>query len=547
MWVLLMAVPVAWALGMEDHVFDEKSVYLVDIPTTVLEGILTADLAKIGITFPDFSEITSIKSLEYIVMFSFIGSIESLLTVKAADGLDPFHRKSNMNKDLIAVGIGNFLAGMIGGFPMISEVARSSANIANGARTRWANFFHGLALLVFILFLANFIVMIPKSALAAMLLAVAYRLASPQEFIHTYQIGKEQLLVFITTLCVTLYTDLLLGVAAGILIKIVVELYWGAPLKGLFVAKIEILENKEQNKVTLKVYNSAIFTNYLSFRKYLDRIPHGKQIIVDLNNVKLIDHTFMENLHLFELEYHRKGGSVEIQGLEHQRPKSNHPLAVRVFDRNYGEKTHKISLDSRQRELEIFAKENDMAFRPLPIADSYKYANFRYFYGKKIRYRANRLIKTIDNTRFEFADLLLWQTGDHLGGRQYKITVLTMTNIIDDVPLFVLQKGTAFDRLTQALGTGEQDINFEEYPLFSKSYYLTSLEPPQTRQFFTPAIMTFFEQYVGSDFMIRSRDNRLMILKKDAVLPLNDMKEMFDLAKGLVELIKQEYEKNGQK
>ena len=77
-------------------------------------------------------------------MFLFINSLESLLTVKAVDGLDPYKRQSNPNKDLSALGAGNLFSGLLGGLPMISEVARSSANVNFGARTRWANFFHGL-------------------------------------------------------------------------------------------------------------------------------------------------------------------------------------------------------------------------------------------------------------------------------------------------------------------------------------------------------------------------------------------------------------------
>lgn len=102
--------------------------------------------------------------IQYVVLFALIGSIESLLTVKALDGMDPYKRHANPNKDLLAIGIGNTLSGIIGGLPIISEVARSSANVINGAKTRWANFFHGLFLLLSLILAVPFINMIPNAA-----------------------------------------------------------------------------------------------------------------------------------------------------------------------------------------------------------------------------------------------------------------------------------------------------------------------------------------------------------------------------------------------
>ncbi len=83
---------------------------------------------------------------------------------------------------------------------MISEIVRSKANIDNGAKTRFANFWHGLFLLVSVSFLANFIHLIPMTALAAMLIFTGFRLASPNEFLKVYRTGREQLFIFVFTM-----------------------------------------------------------------------------------------------------------------------------------------------------------------------------------------------------------------------------------------------------------------------------------------------------------------------------------------------------------
>lgn len=266
--------------------------------------------------------------IKYVIMFALVGSLESLLTVKAIDLLDPFKRKSDYNKDLIAVGIGNAVTSVLGGLPMISEVARSSANVSNGARTRWANFFHGFFILLFVLIASRYIEMIPNAALAAMLISVGIKLSHPKEFIHTFHIGKEQLAIFLTTIFFTLFEDLLVGIAAGIVLKIVIHLFNGAPLKSLFKAPVSI--SFVDNQYLVEVDNAAVFTNFIGIKNQLESIPCGFDIVIDLQGTKLTDHSVMENLQHFKHDYERSGGSVKIIGLDNHRPLSDHELASRV-------------------------------------------------------------------------------------------------------------------------------------------------------------------------------------------------------------------------
>jgi MFS superfamily sulfate permease-like transporter len=210
---------------------------------------------------------------------------------------------------------------------MISEVARSSANVANGGKTRWANFFHGFFLLLFVLVAVHLIELIPNTALAAMLITVGIRLAHPKEFIHTFKIGKEQLLIFLVTIVFTLATDLLIGIGAGILTELIINIFNGKPLSVIFKAPTEV--SFTENKYLLKITDAAVFTNYLGIKRKLDAIPPGMEVEIDLEATRLVDHSVMENLHHFKEDYEAQGGTVELVGLEEHRSVSEHPLAAR--------------------------------------------------------------------------------------------------------------------------------------------------------------------------------------------------------------------------
>ncbi|MDX2174668.1 MAG: SulP family inorganic anion transporter [Bacteroidota bacterium] len=288
----------------------------------VSRGILNADFSALSSHIGDF--------IMYVVLFSLIGSLESLLTAKAIDNVDPFKRKSNFNKDLIAVGIGNTLSGLLGGLPMISEVARSSANVSNGARTRWANFFHGLFLLLAVIVAVPIIEMIPNTALAAMLIFVGFRLAHPKEFAHMWHIGKEQFLVFTTTVIVTLATDLLVGVGTGIVLEIIINLINGASLKNLFKSHVYI-SNQNENDYTITLNSGLMFSNILGFKKTFAKLPKGKNVTIDVSKAEIVDHTSIITLNDLMEDYKEDGGKIDIDGFNNHRQLSHAPTSTRVL------------------------------------------------------------------------------------------------------------------------------------------------------------------------------------------------------------------------
>lgn len=286
-----------------------------------------ADNVKYNVDFSGISQTGTF--IKYVIMFALVGSLESLLTVKAIDMMDPYQRKSNTNKDLIAIGIGNVFSAILGGLPMISEVARSSNNVNNGAKTRWANFFHGFFLLSFLLLAVHLIELIPNTALAAMLITVGIKLAHPREFRHMLKIGKQQLAVFLVTIFFTLFEDLLVGIAAGMLLKIIMHLASGAPFSSLFRAPAEISFN--DGHYILEVEKSAVFSNFLGIKTRLEAIPKQMRVTIDLSKTILVDDDVMENLRRFKHDYEHDNGTVKIIGLENHRAKGKEHTSTHVL------------------------------------------------------------------------------------------------------------------------------------------------------------------------------------------------------------------------
>ncbi|MDD5581158.1 MAG: SulP family inorganic anion transporter [Methylobacter sp.] len=283
--------------------------------------------------FPDFSKSFTIEFWEAVIAISLVGSLESLLSAVAIDKLDPYKRHSNLDRDLTAVGAGNLAAGLIGGLPMIAEIVRSSANVNNGAKTGWANFFHGVFLLLFVVLFPRLIHSIPLASLAALLVFTGFRLASPKEFAKVMGVGKEQLFMFVVTIIGVLATDLLIGVAIGIVTKFVIHMLRGVRLNNLFKIHF-VIERPNADSILVDIIGAAIFSNFMALKNALAHLEKGKTVIFQLNNAYMLDHTVMEFIHDFQHDYEAQGGKCEFLGLEYHDTYSRHPLAVRRMRRD---------------------------------------------------------------------------------------------------------------------------------------------------------------------------------------------------------------------
>jgi MFS superfamily sulfate permease-like transporter len=283
--------------------------------------------------FPDFSKFATAEFWEAVVSIALVGSLESLLSAMAVDKLDPYKRHSNLDRDLTAVGVGNLASGLIGGLPMIAEIVRSSANVNNGAKTQWANFFHGTFLLLFVVLFPRLIHSIPLAALAALLVFTGFRLASPKSFANVLLVGKEQLFMFVVTIIGVLATDLLIGVAIGIAAKFAIHLLRGVRLNNLFKIHF-VIDKKDPDTLVVTITGAAIFSNFMALKNALATIESGKTVVFQLNNAYLLDHTVMEFFHDFQHNYEGQGGKCQFLGMEYHDAFSEHPLAVRRMRRD---------------------------------------------------------------------------------------------------------------------------------------------------------------------------------------------------------------------
>ncbi len=322
--ILVTVIPLSIVLNLNsEHVYTFlgqthtlNSTLFINLPTNFFHAV----------QFPDFSMIFSPMSLKYIILFALVGSIESILTVCAVNSMTSQHAPSDLNKDLCAVGIANLVCAFIGGLPMISEIVRSKANIDYGAQSAKSNFFHGVFMLIAVILFPTVLNFIPLSALAALLIFVGLKLASPREFIHAYEVGKDQLLLFLTTFITTLAVDLLVGIVAGIILKLILHRLRGHSFKSLFNPTITI--KKLRDRAVVQVEGPLTFVSYLKLKKaILEATKITSKIVISFYAVTYIDHTVLKKI----LNLSKEIKNVEITIEENQQLVHfyDHPLSTR--------------------------------------------------------------------------------------------------------------------------------------------------------------------------------------------------------------------------
>lgn len=253
-------------------------------------------------TLPDFSGFLNSKIIVYGVAIAIIASLETLLSIEAIDNLDPQRRVTNTNRELFAQGIGNSVAGLIGGLPITSVIVRSSANVNSGAKSKASAIIHGLLLLISIIAIPVLLNKIPLSALAAILLLTGYKLAKPAVFTQTVKNGKYQFVPFFVTVAVIIAIDLfgilpavsgkglLIGVIAGIVAASGGILYGN--LKNSYFFHKE--KHHEGDIIRIHLSEEVSFLNKAAIRETLDKLPENSTVVIDATSTSYIDFDVLE-------------------------------------------------------------------------------------------------------------------------------------------------------------------------------------------------------------------------------------------------------------
>lgn len=524
MWVVIASIGVMYYY---DLVLKTPEVLGSNLMITLPENLM-ASLPR-----PDFSKILSSEFMGYTLSITLVAVIESLLSIKAVDKLDPLKRRSNINKDLRALGIATGISGFFGGLNVVTVIARSSVNVNNGGNNRSANFFHAAFLVVFILLFAKQIQKIPMPALAAILVYTGYRLATPENLFRIYKIGKEQAIIFLTTLVTTLLTSLTTGILLGILTTLLVHVFLNK--SGVLFSRNWLKPNvlmyleEETGNYYVSVKNFCSFLNFFKLKAKLDEIPPSEHAIIDFSLCEFVDHTVMEGLNDYSRSFSRQGGFFEIIGLDVHEAKTEHPFAIRKSLPESSFLNFEISLTKRQKLLQKLSTILDWEYLADPVSNYADLEQFFYFKTKWINYRYNNLESK--NKDFLLFDLS-YSEGAFIAKEDLRSTFLQI-KVHQKMPVFTLDKENFMTAILQL--SGLQDIDFKKHPDFSKRFYLSGEDVKSIRSFFTDELIFFFESHPA--YYLESNGDSILIRGKERLASIQEIKQMLAFAEELLKIL----------
>ncbi|BDD12841.1 membrane protein (plasmid) [Fulvitalea axinellae] len=296
------------------------NVYFADMPEFALKQDQLVALPIAGsfggfmdlLTKPDFSQITNPQIYIVALTIAVVGSIETLLSVEAADKLDPQKRVTPTNRELKAQGVGNLISGLLGGLPVTQVIVRSSVNVQTGGRTKASAIMHGVLLFVCALSIPKLLNLIPFSSLASILIVVGFKLAKPALFKEMYSRGFSQFVPFVVTILGIVFIDLLMGIALGMIVAIFHILWNNYKTPYFFEAK----DYRPGEPIRIRLAEDVSFLNKAGVLRTLKHIPDHSTVIIDASNTRSVHIDVLEIIDDYKANAETKGIELILEGFD---------------------------------------------------------------------------------------------------------------------------------------------------------------------------------------------------------------------------------------
>ena len=493
----------------------------------MISGIPSANQIIEEIPVPNFSAIGSLSFWTSVLALTLIASIESLLSIKAVDKLDPQKRRSNVNRDLKALGLATVGSGFLGGLNVVTVIARSSVNVNNGGSNRSANFMHALFLVIFIVLFSTQLTRIPLPALMAILVYTGYKLASPTLVRKIFSVGKEQLLIFFTTLLVTLFVDLITGIVAGLVVTFIIHVLVnkGAAvfIRNFLKPNVLMFQEKENGNYYVSVKHFCSFLNFYKLKQKLEDVPEDKDVVVDFSMCQFVDHTVMESVSGYQDVFAKRGGHFEVIGLDLHGTDSQHPFALRKLIPGLTKRSG--ALTKRQLTLQEISKDFNLQYQASRSEDVRFLDGFKHFSTKQIERIYNRLFNT-ENT-FKLFDIN-YSEGEFIAKEDVRTTMLHI-KLNSVIPGFTLDQEGFLEKVSAFAGF--KDIAIENHSDFSRRFYLRGKDSVAIQNFFTDNLVLFFES--NPYYHVESNGTSVLVYSKERVAGIKEIKNLHDFGKRL--------------
>ena len=356
----------------------------------------------------------------------------------------------------------------------------------------------------------------------AILVFTGYKLASPDVVRRIFDVGREQLIIFLVTRIATLQIGLISGIALGTFSTFVIHVLVNKNFALFFrnVLKPNVLMYKEdigKGNFYVSVKHFCSFLNYYKLKDKLDAIPEDQDVIVDFSLCQFVDDTVMENLTNYQDLFHKRGGHFDIIGLDMHGADSAHPYALR---RILPIPTLFSNLTRRQNHLEEMAAEFELSYSAEKEKSIDFLNSFRFFKTKSINHIYNKLSGnkgTVTIFDIEFSE------GEFIAKEVVRSTMMHI-ELARPIPEFTLDREGFLERFYSLAGF--RDIPIAGHSDFSRRFYLLGEDEGAIREFFNIDLIHFFES--NPYYHVKSDGKSLLLFGRERLAGIKEIKALLD-------------------